>query len=118
MDTAIIKNMSYAPPQSSSSFPDSPSFSTRHNPFDSLKDDGDGDLMAVINHSNEGSSCDKNEDGKNWNTIVTSAETAELLSEGLLVHMLPPLEQTKRNIDDLIEKQQIVLETFQTENQR
>lgn len=96
--------------------PNSPSCTPRHNPFDGLKDDVD--FLPVIDRLDYAPLEENQGKVDTAKGNVTSTETVGLLSEGLLAHFLPPLEQAKKNLDDLAEKQQIILETFQTENQR
>ena len=90
--------------------PTSPTFSPRRNPFDHLENEDD--LLQDFNPKKEPS------EGNGQNGENSKDVTSDLLSVGFLAHLLPPVERAKTNLDDLTEKQLVVLETFQTENQR
>jgi len=47
-----------------------------------------------------------------------ATDLSRLLSDGLLAHLLPPLESSKAHVDDLLKKQNHVLEVIEAENQR
>ena len=100
--------------------PTSPSPFPRHNPFDRLTDEGE---------VSEGPEVPSTYEVESASTINPESEaihsssdgqklTSQLLSEGLLAHLLPPLETTKDQLAELQRKQQRCQELFHGENQR
>ena len=89
--------------------PNSPAFQPRQNPFDRLQDDYDE--APLIIESKESVESDVTNPCDN-------VDIPQLLSDGLLSHLLPSLQSNDDNVNDLVGKQRVVLDVLQRENQR
>ena len=94
---------------SAADIPNSPSFQPRQNPFDRLPDDYDeAPLVIESKESVENDSINPRD----------NMDIPQLLSDGLLAHLLPSLQSNEDNVNDLVGKQSVVLDVLQRENQR
>ena len=112
-------------PSSSSSVASPPgSPFPRQNPFDRPHEDC-GDFPLTI-EQNVGLVTERDNETKVIDGVATSSREEEdedvnlsrLLADGLLAHLLPPLESSKVLVEDFLKKQNHVLEVIEAENQR
>ena len=116
------RSVSMSVNQSSSTSVASPPSSPfpRQNPFDRPHEDCEDSPLTI--ESNVRLETDDETDLADAVATVSREEKAtdlsRLLSDGLLAHLLPPLESSKAHVDDLLKKQNHVLEVIEAENQR